>query len=306
MDKAKNPTVSVIIPTYNRAYLVGRAIKSILNQTYLDFEIIIIDDGSEDNTDEVVNNFSDNRIRYIKLEKNTGAAAARNRGINEAKGDFIAFQDSDNEWLPEKLKKQMDIFEKLPSNIGVLYSKVLRIKGDEKTLIPSDKIMKKEGDLYEDLIKKNFIDLPTAIVRKECLEKIGLFDESLPRLQDWELWIKISNKYHFKYIDEPLVNAYHMKDSLTGSPKFYCIALEIILDRHLDDFKKYRKILARYYIDLGHNLFYLGYKEKARKYLLKAFITYPLNLMSLFVYIITFTGIDMYNKIYKIYRSKSY
>jgi len=93
----KNPTVSVIIPTYNRAHTIGRAIKSVLNQTYQDFEIIVVDDGSTDNTEEVVKSFRDKRIRYIQHKKNKGAAAARNTGIKSAKGKYIAFQDSDDD-----------------------------------------------------------------------------------------------------------------------------------------------------------------------------------------------------------------
>jgi glycosyltransferase involved in cell wall biosynthesis len=101
--------VSVVIPTYNRASLLGRAIKSVLEQTYQDFEIIVVDDASTDNTEEVVRNLRDRRIRYLRHEKNRGGSAARNTGIRAAWGQYIAFQDSDDEWLPEKLKKQMEV-----------------------------------------------------------------------------------------------------------------------------------------------------------------------------------------------------
>ena len=114
----KTPKVSVIIPTYNRAHLVGRAIRSVLNQTYQDFEIIVVDDGSTDNTEEVVKSFNDPRIRYIRHEKNRGGSAACNTGIRAARGEYIAFQDSDDEWLPEKLEKQMQVFENTPTGVG--------------------------------------------------------------------------------------------------------------------------------------------------------------------------------------------
>ena len=111
----KNPTVSIIIPTYNRAHLIGRAIQSVLNQTYQNFEIIVVDDGSTDNTEEMIKEFQkhDKRIKYIRHEKNRGGAAARNTGIKVARGEYIAFQDSDDEWLPEKLEKQMDVFQRI-------------------------------------------------------------------------------------------------------------------------------------------------------------------------------------------------
>ena len=105
----KNPTVSVVIPTYNRAPLIGRSIKSVLNQTYQDFEIIIVDDASTDNTKEVVSNFNDERIRYIQHEENKGEAAARNTGIKATRCDYIAPQDSDDEWIPEKLSTQIEL-----------------------------------------------------------------------------------------------------------------------------------------------------------------------------------------------------
>ena len=104
--------VSVIITTYNRAHLVGKAIKSVLNQTFQDFELIVVDDGSTDNTEEVINSFNDTRIRYIRHKINKGGNAARNTGLRNSKGEYIAFLDSDDEWLPEKLERQLEVFKK--------------------------------------------------------------------------------------------------------------------------------------------------------------------------------------------------
>src|SRR4030043_1337098 len=109
MNKAA-PTVSVIIPTYNRAHLVGRSIRSVLNQTYQDLEVIVVDDGSKDNTAEIVRGITDPRIVFLKHEKNRGVSAARNTGLKAARGKYIAFQDSDDEWLPQKLEKQLELF----------------------------------------------------------------------------------------------------------------------------------------------------------------------------------------------------
>ena len=144
MSKEK-PTVSVIIPTYNRAKLLPRAIKSVLNQTFKDFEVIIVDDGSTDNTEEVINEFQkhNKRIKYIRHEKNKGAAAARNTGIKIAQGEYIAFQDSDDEWLPNKLEKQMEIFESAPAEIGVVYTDYGEWVIVEKSIYPLSKEFRK-------------------------------------------------------------------------------------------------------------------------------------------------------------------
>ena len=117
-----NPTVSIIIPTYNRSRLIARAVKNVLNQTYQDFELIIVDDGSTDGTREVVAGFSDERIRYVQHDKNRGEAAARNTGIKVARGEYIASHDSDDEWLHEKLAKQIRAFENCSPEIGVVYT----------------------------------------------------------------------------------------------------------------------------------------------------------------------------------------
>lgn len=142
----KNPTVSVIIPTYNRAHLVGRAIQSVLNQTYKDFELIIVDDGSTDNTEDIIKKYQkkDERIKYIRRKKNKGGSVARNTGINAAIGEYIAFLDSDDEWLTEKLERQMKVFKSTSSEVGVVYSGFFRIN-DRRNEIESIFNPKKRG-----------------------------------------------------------------------------------------------------------------------------------------------------------------
>src|SRR5215207_4189569 len=124
------PAVSVVLPTYNRAPLLGRSIRSVLGQSYGDFELLVIDDGSTDGTAGVVAAFGDPRVRYVPLARNTGAGAARNVGIRMSRGRFMAFQDSDDEWLPSKLAKQLSAFGRGPSGLGVVYSDMRRVWGD--------------------------------------------------------------------------------------------------------------------------------------------------------------------------------
>ena len=270
----KNPTVSVIIPTYNRAHLIGRAIQSVLNQTYRDFEIIIVDDGSTDNTEEVIKEFQkrDERIRYIKHERNKGYPKALNTGIKAAKGEYIAFQDDDDEWLPEKLEKQMRVFENAPAKVGVVYTGFWRIENNKKIYIPFFWVKQKEGNIHEELLKGNFIGTPAALVRKECFEKVGGFDTKLPYLQDWELWIRISKCYQFRYIDSSLLNSFYTPDSLNYQPPLIrAKTMKLILSKHFNDFAKNKKLLSGHYFSLGVNLYYSSENfEEGKNYLIKA------------------------------------
>jgi len=118
----KQVLVTIVIPTYNRGYILSRAIKSVLNQTYQNMEIIIVDDGSKDNTEEVVKKFTDTRIQYIRHSENRGLSAARNTGIKNSKSDFVAFLDSDDEYLPEKIEKSLEVFKNARENLGMVCS----------------------------------------------------------------------------------------------------------------------------------------------------------------------------------------
>jgi len=298
----KNPTVSVIIPTYNRARLIKRAIQSVLNQTYQDFEIIVVDDGSTDNTEEVVKSFNDPRIRYIRHEKNKGTAAARNTGIKAARGKFIAFQDSDDEWLPEKLEKQMKVFENAPAKVGVVYTGFWRIENNKKIYIPFSWVKQKEGNVHKELLKGNFIGLPTVLIKKECFRKGGMFDEKLPRFQDWELVIRLSKYYNFKCIDEPLVISYYTSDSISANNEALIKALKLILSKHFDDFAEDKKLLSKCYFSIGHNLCLNNNFKEGRNYLIKAIKTFPFNIKYLLAIFLSFFGQGVYNKATEIYR----
>ncbi|MEL7669954.1 glycosyltransferase family 2 protein [Methanobacterium sp.] len=294
IDNKTNPLVSVIIPTYNRAYLIKRSIKSVLNQTYQNFEIIIVDDGSIDNTKEIIESFNENRIKYIKHKQNKGAAAARNTGIKCSKADFIAFQDSDDEWLPEKLEKEIGAFGNSTVNVGVVYSGLWYIKNNEKRYVPHLQITKKEGNVHNELLAGNFVSGLT-VIRKTCFEKVGLFNESLQSLEDWELYIRISKHFCFKFIDEPLSLAYCSSDS--ASINYYNLtkSSELILEEHFEDFDKNNETLAVNYATIGLYAFLGREEKKSRKYLRKAIIANPFKLRYLTAFILSFFGKKSYN-----------
>lgn len=233
MKRKTDPKVSIILPTYNRAHLLKRSIKSVLQQTYTNFELIVVDDGSTDNTPNIVKSFKDGRIHFIRQKKREGANNARNKGIKSSTGNLIAFQDSDDKWMKQKLEKQVNAIIDSDISVGVVYVKSINYKNGVKTFIPKDKVKIKDGDIFKQLLKGNFISTPMILTRREYLEKVGLFDENLHRLQDWDLCIRLSQKYKFRYINEPLLLAYHSKDSISEDKKAR-------LKAHILIFKKYK------------------------------------------------------------------
>jgi glycosyltransferase involved in cell wall biosynthesis len=295
--------VSVILPTYNRERLVGRAIQSILNQTYANFELIVVDDCSKDNTKSVVTDFQDCRIRYIWHEKNRGAVAARNTGIRVAKGEYIAFQDSDDEWLPEKLEKQMMAFDSASSDLGVVYTGYWLIANGIITYSPILDDMKQiEGDIHDALLLTNFIGTPTTVVRRECFEKAGMF-ENLPRLQEWGLWLKISKYYKFKFINEALVNAYRQSDGISSNMNAYIVARKYILDKYFEEISKKAKLLSRHYFEIGTLLCFNGEVDEGRRYFFRAMRTNPFDVKLQLSILTSIFGQNVYDKAARIYLS---
>ena len=293
----KVPTVSVIIPTYNRAHLIGRAIQSVLRQTYRNLEVIVVDDGSTDNTEKVIKSFDDSCVHYIRHEKNCGGAVARNTGISAARGKFIAFQDSDDEWLSEKLEKQLEAFEKGSSELGVVYTGFLRMQGHSISYFPSKETQSAEGYIHRQILRKSFVGTPTALVRRDCLEKAGSFDVRLRRLQDWELWIRISRYYTFKFIEEPLVIAHCTNDSISTDRVALSEALTVILEKNSAEISQDRKLLAKHYCTIGHSLFLTGKVRSGRAYLWKAAKANPLNMKYLAVALVSLLGQGIYTEL---------
>jgi glycosyltransferase involved in cell wall biosynthesis len=295
MAETKNkPAVSIVIPTYNRSRLLARAVKSVLNQTYRNFELIIVDDASTDNTEEVVNSFNDERIKYIRHEENKGEAAARNTGIKAAGCDYIASQDSDDEWLPEKLAKQMKLLGDSPPEVGVIYTGFWKMENNKRTYVPFSWVSQKNGDIHKELLYGNFIGSPVVLIKKECFDTAGLFDERLRNLVDWEMWLRISQHYHFRCVDEPLAVAHYDADNISSNYRTFIEALESVLEKYYDEFTGNKKLLAKHYIDIGNLLMVNMEMQKGRNYLIKAIKTYPFNIKLLLVIVFSFLGQCLY------------
>lgn len=245
----ENIKVSIIIPSYNRGELLKEAVTSLLNQTHQNFEIIIVDDCSTDNTQEIVKRFSDPRIKYYKLDTNSGAPIARNVGIDKSKGDYVAFIDSDDSWKPFKLERQLAIFLTQPK-VGAVYSGV-EIKRDNKiigTLVPEF-----SGNILPHLLTSNVINTTSSlIVKRELLTQINGFDVNLPSCQDWDLYIRLSEITEFGFVKEPLViflqhNGARISTNYTSVTKGH----NLIYKKHND---KARGISMKLYYQLNYNI----------------------------------------------------
>jgi glycosyltransferase involved in cell wall biosynthesis len=199
-----SPTVSVVIPTYNRAGLIGKPIRSVLAQSYQDFEIVVVDDCSTDNTEKVLESFNDPRIRYIRHQQNSGAAIARNTGINNSTSPYIAFLDSDDEWLPEKLAKQLNLFQQCGSDVGFIYTGFAAV--NESNQVQRVMSSSYRGSLHDRLLYSNFIGTPsTVMVKRNYLQQVKGFDPDMPSfIEDWDLWLRLSEHCQFEVISEVL------------------------------------------------------------------------------------------------------
>jgi glycosyltransferase involved in cell wall biosynthesis len=202
MTKRLNkPLVTVIIPTYNRGWIVQEAIDSVLDQDFSDFELIVVDDGSDDNTREILGAYA-NAITVLH-QSNRGVSAARNRGITEASGQLIAFLDSDDLWLPGKLATQVKFFEK---NAAAMINQTQEIWiRNGKRVNPKKRHHKFSGMIFERSLALCLVSPSAVMIRKSLFDIVGGFDESLPACEDYDLWLRISCRYPVHLIDFPLI-----------------------------------------------------------------------------------------------------
>lgn len=213
--------VSVIIPTYNRADKVKKSINSVLQQTYSDFELLVVDDGSTDDTQAVVEAIPDSRIRYIKLAENKGASVARNEGVKRASCSLIAFQDSDDYWHPDKLEKQMLYWQEHP-DYAMVYCPYIMHMAEKVLTVPGKDWEGLEGNIFPWLLLRNSIGTPTMLMKKECFLELGGFDSTLHSLEDWDFALRFADRYAIGYVDEPLVDAHYSAGGISsGNGAYY-------------------------------------------------------------------------------------
>jgi glycosyltransferase involved in cell wall biosynthesis len=227
------PAVSVVLATYNYGRYLAGALESALAQTMPDFEIIIIDDGSTDNTKEVTTSYlSDPRVTYHRTD-HRGQPAAKNVGIRQARAPLVAFLDADDLWLPSKLEKQLPLFAADPA-LGVVHSRRTLMDEQGRPLQFSQPDLPR-GRVLPQLFRQNFICFSSAVVRRQVFDRVGMFDESLALAIDYDLWLRAAKHYPFDYVDEPLVKYRTGHASLSRRTEERLKTAVRIMDRFLDD-----------------------------------------------------------------------
>ncbi|MFQ5964188.1 MAG: glycosyltransferase family 2 protein [Candidatus Scalinduaceae bacterium] len=230
------PRVSVIIPAYNVERYIGETLDSVLVQTYSDFEVIVVDDGSNDRTAFIIKKYQKKNPEKVRLiqKENAGPARARNVGIKASTGEYIAFVDADDLWLPEKLEKQVSYFEKQPPQVGMVYTNAKKFDQQGIWTLPKRYRKKRvEGWIYKDLLRENMIPNQSVMVRKRCFEKVGLFEESLDIIEDHDMWLRVAMKYEIAFLNEVLsLYREHSQGRSKGVEKTMKRAIGV-MDKHL-------------------------------------------------------------------------
>ena len=257
--------ISVVIPTYNRAQTIRMAVDSVLNQTYRDIELIIVDDASTDGTQDVVTQIADDRIRYLRLEQRSGACNARNIGALSARGEFISFQDSDDKWHLDKLEKQYQFM--IDRNLDFSFCGMTRIMLEDphrKYYYPNVD-MDDNKDYFDQLLYLNRVGTQTIICKRECFEKIR-FDVTLKRFQDWDFALQAARIYSIGYLRESLVDSFVQKDSISKSSLANKNAWESLYNKYKKDIQKNPTTYAKYLFRLGNEVVLFNQKVAMEYY----------------------------------------
>jgi len=229
MNDYSPPLVSIIIATYNRANVLGRSVRSVLHQSYQNFEILIVDDKSTDNTQQIAEQFADERIRFLRHEANQGQSAAHNTGIHQAEGVYVAFLDSDDEWPPSMLEKCLRKFMQY-EDLGVVYTWTGTRQLDGRLKVVNKFSI--SGWIYKEALAQGYVSHSISmVIKRECFDKIGLWDDSFQVCQDDDICLRLAKEFRFGLVPEILAVIHldermkstveELKDSAVGYARLF-------------------------------------------------------------------------------------
>jgi glycosyltransferase involved in cell wall biosynthesis len=266
--------ISVVIPTYNRRDYIERAIVSILNQTRQASEILVVDDASTDGTEivmeHIISRFPQAGIQFLRSTENQGAQAVRNRGIREAAGEWIAFLDSDDEWLPHHLETSLLVAE--TDQVNVVYGSGFVEDGINKKLMSCGRPARK-AIMYPDILSNAGPMFQSMLVRKSCFEKIDFLDENIIAHQEWDTAIRLFRDNEVSYVEEPVfIWHLHHADNISGNVQSGAVGVAQIIEKHKDEILKVLgpDSLAKHYNQLAYRYYRIGQPNHARTYFLKS------------------------------------
>jgi glycosyltransferase involved in cell wall biosynthesis len=281
--------VSVVIPTHNRAEFLPTAIDSVLKQSFQDFELVVVDDASIDATAKVRDKFHDVRIHWFRHDRPRGGAATRNTGIIHSRGEYVAFLDDDDEWYPDKLARQMEVMLGSEPQVGAVYTGYVIVDrtsgGVRGRMVPT-----RRGNLHDRLLESNPIGgTSSVLLKRSCLEKVGLFDESLPSFQDYDLWIRISKDFQFDYVQEPLLTYFIHPKKVWTNLEALTQGLEIML-RKYGSSATFRKRCSNRYLEFGVKFCEANQIEKGRTALRRSISLHPYRIKPYLYFLLALLG----------------
>ena len=267
------PTVSVIIHTYNNEKFIAETVESVLNQTYKDYEIIVVDDGSADGTRDALVPYMQ-KIRY-HYKENGGIASAKNAGICLSQTEFVAFLDHDDLWVPDKLQLQMECFNE-NLQVGLVYSKYTSFRDGKELRTKPEKGY--SGWIFKELLSKSFIQTSTVVVKRECLDAVGPYDETFSLGDEYDMFLRIARKFQCGFVDKGLTR-YRVHDTNASNNDFlfdnenlgvYKKVYNNFTDIDGVEKKILRKRIARYSMKVAEGLYRQGKQEESKKYQMEA------------------------------------
>jgi glycosyltransferase involved in cell wall biosynthesis len=290
------PKVSVIIPTHNRVEMLQAAISSVLKQTFQDFEIVVIDDASTDNTGEIVHAINNNKIKYIRHQTNRREAGARNTGVQNSGGKYIAFLDDDDSWLSTKLEIQVNLLDTGPAKVGLVYSSYLKVDAQTGKAL-GRWVAEKRGNVWRSLSEKNWIGVPsTVVLRRECFDTVGLFDDQVAFGLDYDMWVRVARFYKFECIKEPLALRSINHDRLSTDYRLVLKGMESLLKKYPEFFSLNRKAYSRRLLRLGVMYCHNGHMRTGRATFLKAIQVNPFEARSYYNFALSLLGVENFQK----------